>query len=110
RASRGVTPPSPPSPPPRAPQKRTHAAPADGIETLVVRITTDDGLTGLGNVMIGVAAARPIIERHLTPILVGADPFDRELLWETMFRSTLNYGRKGVAIAAISGVAIALWD
>ncbi|HKG26360.1 MAG TPA: enolase C-terminal domain-like protein [Thermomicrobiales bacterium] len=90
--------------------KTIHGTPPDGVENLVVRITTDDGLTGLGNVMVGVAAARSIIEFHLAPILLGASPFDRELLWETMFRSTLNYGRKGAAIAAISGVDIALWD
>jgi L-rhamnonate dehydratase len=61
-------------------------------------------------VMVGVGPARTIIERNLAPILIGSSIFDRELLWERMFRSTLNFGRRGVAIAAISGVDIALWD
>jgi L-alanine-DL-glutamate epimerase-like enolase superfamily enzyme len=41
---------------------------------------------------------------------MGQNPFDVELLWEKMFRSTLNYGRKGVVLEAISAVDIALWD
>ena len=82
----------------------------DGIENVVVRIETDEGVTGLGNVMVGIGAVRAIVEQHLAPILTGADPFAVELLWETMFRATLNFGRKGAAIEAISGVDIALWD
>jgi L-alanine-DL-glutamate epimerase-like enolase superfamily enzyme len=46
----------------------------------------------------------------LAPILLGQNPFDVELLWEQMFRSTMNYGRKGVALEAISAVDIAIWD
>jgi L-alanine-DL-glutamate epimerase-like enolase superfamily enzyme len=91
--------------------RRTTPAPRDdGAQALVVRVETDDGLTGLGNVGVGAPAAKAIVEHHLTPILLGQDPFAVELLWERMFRATLNFGRKGVAIEAISGVDIALWD
>ena len=45
-----------------------------------------------------------------TQLSRGQNPFDVELLWEKMFRSTINYGRKGVALEAISAVDIALWD
>ena len=38
------------------------------------------------------------------------NPFDLELLWEKMFRGTLNYGRKGVVLEAISAIDIAIWD
>ena len=41
---------------------------------------------------------------------MGADPWDTEALWERMFRESINYGRKGVAIEAISAVDIAIWD
>ena len=40
----------------------------------------------------------------------GADPRDVELIWDQMFRSTLNYGRKGLPLQAISAVDIAIWD
>ena len=41
---------------------------------------------------------------------MGADPFDVELLWARMYRSTLNFGRNGVVVSAISAIDIALWD
>ncbi len=82
----------------------------DRIDNLLVLIDTDEGQRGIGNVLVGVHAAKAIIDSALTPLLVGQNPFDVELLWETMFRSTLNFGRKGAAIEAISGVDIALWD
>jgi L-alanine-DL-glutamate epimerase-like enolase superfamily enzyme len=83
---------------------------SEGPSALVVRIETDTGLIGLGNVGVGAPAVQPIVEQYLSPILLGADPFAVELLWERMFRATLNFGRKGAAIEAISGVDIALWD
>src|SRR5581483_10124108 len=54
--------------------------------------------------------AVPTLEQQLRPIVVGADVFDTNLIWETMYRSTLNHGRKGLVLAAISAVDIALWD
>lgn len=91
-------------------QRIIHRGRDGGIDNLVIRVHTDAGLTGLGNVMVGAEAARTIVERYLTPLVVGEDPFAVEWLWERMFRSTLNFGRKGAAIAAISGIDIALWD
>src|SRR5262249_17401390 len=37
-------------------------------------------------------------------------PFDVEFLWQHMYRRTMAFGRKGVGMAAISAVDIALWD
>ena len=91
-------------------RRATPAPREDGAQALVVRVETDEGVTGLGNVGVGAPAVRAIVEHHLTPLLVGQDPFAVELLWERMFRATLNFGRKGAAIEAISGVDIALWD
>jgi L-alanine-DL-glutamate epimerase-like enolase superfamily enzyme len=50
------------------------------------------------------------VDQVLARIVIGCSPFDVELLWDRMFRATLNYGRKGAAIEAISGIDIALWD
>jgi len=80
------------------------------IGEVVVEITTDDGLTGLGSVGAARGNALHIIKEHLTPILLGESPFDVELLWERMYRHTIKFGRKGAAVEAISGVDIALWD
>lgn len=75
---------------------------------LLVRISTDDGIEGIGCTV--PAGARIIIEEHFRHLLVGQDPFDVEKLWDQMFRSSLPYGRKGLPIMAISGIDIALWD
>jgi L-alanine-DL-glutamate epimerase-like enolase superfamily enzyme len=42
--------------------------------------------------------------------VIGHDPFDYEYLWQRMYRSTHAWGRKGVAMGAISAIDIALWD
>lgn len=77
---------------------------------VVVKVWDTDGRVGVGTVGFGHTAAVPLIEETLAPIVVGADPFDVELLWERMYRSTLNIGRKGLVVEAISGIDIALWD
>jgi L-alanine-DL-glutamate epimerase-like enolase superfamily enzyme len=77
---------------------------------IVVRLTTSDGLEGVGTVGVGNGSALYILEHSLKPIVLGANPFDVELLWEQMFRSTIYFGRKGTALEAISAVDIALWD
>ena len=74
-----------------------------------VEIHTDEGLIGIGAGGGGFAAIE-IIKYAFPKILVGRDPFDIAQLWEEMFWETIAYGRKGVAIMAISGVDIALWD
>lgn len=42
--------------------------------------------------------------------IVYKDVRDTELMWDQMFRATLNYGRKGLTLQAISAVDLALWD
>jgi D-arabinonate dehydratase len=78
----------------------------------LVKIHTDEGLTGWGHTF-GYGSARIIsqlIREILEPYLLGEDPLDNERLWESMFYGTQQFGRKGVAVRAISAVDIALWD
>ncbi|WP_274423211.1 enolase C-terminal domain-like protein [Chelativorans sp. YIM 93263] len=83
---------------------------ADPVFAVIVRITTDAGLTGIGTIGLGSQAAASIIEQRLAPLILGMSPFDVELIWELMYRSTINIGRKGLLLEAISGIDIALWD
>ncbi len=76
----------------------------------VVEIETDDGIIGLGNVALAPRIAKAIIDQYLAPLVIGQDPWDYEYLWQRMYRSTLAWGRKGVAMAAISAIDIAIWD
>jgi L-alanine-DL-glutamate epimerase-like enolase superfamily enzyme len=77
---------------------------------LLVEIFTDTGLIGLGNAALSPVVTKALIDTYLQPLLMGADPWDIEYLWQQMYRRTLAFGRKGVALAAISAVDIALWD
>ena len=76
---------------------------------ILVQIRTREGLTGYG-LGGGGAAACLIIEQHLSQLLRGTNALNIELLWEQMFSSTSFYGRRGLAIQAISGIDLALWD
>jgi len=77
--------------------------------SILVRIDTDQGLTGFGMGGGGTAAVH-IIDHHLKDLLIGVNPLNVEMIWDQMFASTSFYGRKGVAIMAMSGIDLALWD
>ena len=77
--------------------------------SILVEIKTTGGLTGYG-LGGGGSAAVHVIETHLKDLLLKADPANIELLWDQMYNSSLFYGRKGLAIQAISGIDLALWD
>jgi L-rhamnonate dehydratase len=76
---------------------------------IAVRIETDVGLVGMG-VGGGGAAGRHVIDAVLAPWLVGQEVEPIETRWEEMYRATLPFGRKGIAVMALSGVDLALWD
>jgi L-rhamnonate dehydratase len=76
----------------------------------VVEIETDDGIVGLGNVALAPKIAKAIIDEYLAPMVIGQDPWDYELLFQRMYRGTHAWGRKGITMAAISAVDIAIWD
>lgn len=77
---------------------------------LVVEVETDEGIIGLGNCALAPRIAKEIIDIYLAPQLIGEDPYDNEYLWQKMYRSTIAWGRKGIAMAAISALDIAIWD
>ncbi len=77
---------------------------------LVVEIFTDNGLVGIGNAALAPPITKQVIDLYLKPLLIGQDPWDLEFLWQHMYRRTMAFGRKGIGMAAISAVDIALWD
>src|SRR5688572_11189370 len=76
---------------------------------LLVVVEADNGLRGIG-VGGGGKAGLHIVDSVLREAIVGADPRDAERLWETMYRGTMAFGRKGLAVMTLSGVDLALWD
>jgi len=92
---------------------------ADGTQdVLIIRISTDAGLVGIGEVSSQSYVCKAIFEaprsaerRHgLGYLLRGQDATDVEGLWQRMYHHTNRYGRRGAAVHAISGADIALWD
>ena len=91
----------------------------DGTQdVLVVEVTTESGLTGLGEVVSSSYVAKAIIEaprsgagRHgLSEVIVGMDAMNIEAVRRQMYEETAWFGRRGVAIHAMSGIEMALWD
>ncbi len=83
------------------------------IDTVLVKVTTDDGQVGWGESKAPVApqATKQIIDLLLSDIVVGEDPHDVVVLWERMYAGMRVRGhRAGFYLEAISGVDIALWD
>ena len=76
---------------------------------IAVSVETEDGLTGYG-VGGGGAAGIHVIQTELRRLLLGSDATRVEDLWDDMYRATRPYGRKGIAVMAVSGVDLALWD
>ncbi len=79
---------------------------------LLVRIRTDDGLEGCGFTLgyDSSSAMVSMVDTILRPLLEGADAFETERLWAEMFRQSIQAGRRGAALRAISAIDIALWD
>ena len=85
----------------------------DSYKSTLVRITTDEGLSGVGECLVKLTprAISAIVEDAFRPILIGQDPLDVEPIWEMMYATMRHRGHsKGFMIEAMSGVDIALFD
>jgi L-alanine-DL-glutamate epimerase-like enolase superfamily enzyme len=80
----------------------------------LVRIDTDDGLTGWGEAISGpqesCLAVAFVTERRLAPIVLGRDPRDVAGAWTAMRDATYWDGNGGLVSFAISAIDMALWD
>lgn len=75
----------------------------------VVKITTLDGQYGWGE---GYGPAN-VLEAGinlLKPIVIGKNPLENEVIWSDMYRKTLDFARRGILVASMSAIDVALWD
>jgi L-alanine-DL-glutamate epimerase-like enolase superfamily enzyme len=87
-------------------------------DALIVRISTDAGIIGWGEVDGCPHVTKAIIEAPtshtlvtgLRALLIGEDPLEIARLWRKMYQGTLYYGREGAVIQAMAGIDLALWD
>ncbi len=78
---------------------------------VTLRITTDDGLVGLGDGTLNgrELAVASYLSDHVAPLLIERDAHRIEDTWQYLYRGA--YWRRGpVTMAAIAAVDVALWD
>src|SRR5579875_2904336 len=78
---------------------------------VTLKLTTDDGLTGLGDATLNgrEQAVVAYLTEHVVPLLIGRDASRIEDTWQFLYRSA--YWRRGpVTMASIAAVDMALWD
>ncbi len=85
--------------------------PATTLDILLVRVDTDEGLTGWGEAF-GHAAvpAHAACSRPGGAALVGRDARDIARSMQELSQRLHLFGRNGPVVYALSGVDIALWD
>ncbi|MGO7015392.1 mandelate racemase/muconate lactonizing enzyme family protein [Rhizobium leguminosarum] len=82
-------------------------------EFLFVEVTTDEGVSGWGEITTTTRLANRAlctILRQIGAALTGEDPARIEYLWHKIFRSFTYMGSRGAAVECVSAIDIALWD
>jgi D-galactarolactone cycloisomerase len=77
--------------------------------SMIVEITTDDGLVGWGECY-GPAKINAAVVSAMGELLVGEDPIRTEWIWQEIYARFRDHGQKGSIIQGLSGIDIALWD
>ncbi len=87
-------------------------ASSGGYDITLVRVHTDDGITGIGQCEAPSLVIDAIIRssQGLEVLLIGEDPTHVQRLWQKMYNSTGVFNRRGVGIGAIGAIETALWD
>ncbi|MFT3987880.1 mandelate racemase/muconate lactonizing enzyme family protein [Aestuariivirga sp.] len=87
-------------------------------DSFLVVISTDGGVTGVGETDANPWMAKACVEAHGThtmglsirDMLIGENPFDIGRIWEKLYIGTAMNGRRGMVIHAMGAVEMALWD
>lgn len=94
-----------------------HATPSrffGRMQTLIVRIETEEGLVGWGEAHAPAAPSvhRQVISHLLAPVLIGQNALDIVPLWERMYSTQRmrGFNAAGFFSESLSGIDIALWD
>lgn len=91
----------------------------NGDWQMLVRVATDEGLTGWSDVETLSTAAVSIIDgpgmgmfgfHSLRELLIGQDPLEIERIWDHLYTGSAYYGRRGIALHVISAIDNCLWS
>lgn len=86
-----------------------------GWRPLILKLTTDEGIVGIGEAGMaygtGDSAAVGMIKDLVSTFVIGANPLNREAIWNDMHRKSFWGGACGPVInSGMSAIDIALWD
>ena len=113
---------------PEAKQHTTDFGRIASFDSALVRVEAEGGLSGYGEAKAAVgsagtnAALVTCIEQELAPLIEGEDARDISRLWDVMYNGSRAHfaiarghafpilGRRGLAVAGLAGIDIALWD
>jgi len=102
----------------RLPESEIEDKSSSAQDACIIRIHTDEGIVGIGEVDSSARVARAIIEAPLSSthasglgrLLIGMNPLDMEVINEKLYQRSFYYGRRAAVIHTIGGIDIALWD
>jgi L-alanine-DL-glutamate epimerase-like enolase superfamily enzyme len=86
---------------------------------LLLKVSTDEGIVGwsdvetsphVGEAVVNAPESGAGVFEGLRSLVIGQDPFDVERLWDKIYRGTIYFGRRGVAMQVLSGFDIACHD
>jgi L-alanine-DL-glutamate epimerase-like enolase superfamily enzyme len=77
---------------------------------LVVRVHTDDGISGLGESVDKVHGTKAALHGTVAPLVLGQDPLDIEGIWRFVMDNIMYHGYAGAETRALSALELALWD
>jgi L-alanine-DL-glutamate epimerase-like enolase superfamily enzyme len=85
---------------------------AHGQAVCLVQVDTDAGVSGLGEVNLGPQAPEvaSAAVAALAPVVIGEEPRDIQRLWAKLYKRSIVWGRRGLALGVMSGIETALWD
>lgn len=75
----------------------------------LVKITLENGAYGWGEGYGPASLVKAGID-FFRPLLLQQDAMASETLWQMMHRRSLDYARRGVLLASLSAIDVALWD
>ncbi|GAB4460813.1 MAG: D-galactarolactone cycloisomerase [Armatimonadaceae bacterium] len=76
----------------------------------LVQVVDNHGTEGWGECLGPPELILPILEHYYAPLLIGKDPFSFSGIWDTIWRDSFWWARRGALLSAMSGLDMALWD
>ncbi|MEO1091580.1 MAG: mandelate racemase/muconate lactonizing enzyme family protein [Pseudomonadota bacterium] len=77
---------------------------------LLVEVVAEGGVVGWGECYGPPPLLKPIIDRFYAPLLIGEDALAGTAQWERLYNELRDHGQRGLAVQALAGVDVALWD